>query len=324
MEITMLKAGLVGLLISFGVVYFVTPRFIPMLKQLKFGQAIREEGPQSHLEKSGTPTMGGLVIQLGVLIAFALLSALTGYWDFFPILVMLYFGIVGFIDDYIKVAKKHNLGLRAWQKMVLQCVGALAIALYAYYSPAIGSALIIPFMDQPVDFGIWYVPFTFIAVVSIVNAVNLTDGLDGLASGVTLIVAIFFFAGSLILPEASTTIFIGAIIGGCLGFLRHNSNPADIFMGDTGSMALGGAVVVMAIITHLQVFLLIAGALFVIEALSVVIQVGYFKSTKGKRFFKMAPIHHHFELSGWSETRVVTVFWVATAIFVSIAFICLG
>ncbi|MCG2731187.1 MAG: phospho-N-acetylmuramoyl-pentapeptide-transferase [Acetobacterium sp.] len=324
MEITMLKAGLIGLLISFGVVYLVTPRFIPMLKRLKFGQAIREEGPQSHLEKSGTPTMGGLVIQLGVVVAFVLLSAFTGNWDFFPILVMLYFGCVGFIDDYIKVSKKHNLGLRAWQKMVLQCVGALAIALYAYYSPTIGSELIIPFMKQPVDFGFWYVPFTFVAIVSIVNAVNLTDGLDGLASGVTLIVAIFFFVGSLILPEASTTIFIGAIIGGCLGFLRHNSKPAAIFMGDTGSMALGGAVVVMAIITQLQVFLLIAGALFVIEALSVVIQVGYFKATKGKRFFKMAPIHHHFELSGWSETRVVTVFWVATAIFVSIAFICLG
>ena len=324
MEMTILQTGLISLLISFLVVYFVTPRFIPMLKRLKFGQAIREEGPQSHLEKSGTPTMGGLVIQLGVLVAVVLLSVLIGNWDFFPLLVMLYFGAVGFIDDYIKVAKKHNLGLRAWQKMVLQCIGALAVALYAYYSPAIGSELVVPLMNQTVDFGIWYVPFTVIAVVAIVNAVNLTDGLDGLASGVSLIVAIFFFVGSLLLPQASTSIFIGASIGGCLGFLRHNSNPADIFMGDTGSMALGGAIVVMAIITQLQIFLLIAGALFVIEALSVVIQVGYFKSTGGKRFFKMAPIHHHFELSGWSETRVVTVFWVATAIFVTIAFICLG
>ena len=324
MEMTVLQTGLISLLISFFVVYFVTPRFIPMLKRLKFGQAIREEGPQSHLEKSGTPMMGGLVIQLGVLMAVMLLSVLIGKWDFFPILVMLYFGAVGFIDDYIKVAKKHNLGLRAWQKMVLQCIGALAIALYAYYSPAIGSELIVPLMNRTVDFGIWYLPFTVIAVIGIVNAVNLTDGLDGLASGVTLIVAIFFFVGSLILPQANTSIFIGAIIGGCLGFLRHNSNPADIFMGDTGSMALGGAVVVMAIITQLQLFLLIAGALFVIEALSVVIQVGYFKSTGGKRFFRMAPIHHHFELSGWSETRVVTVFCVATAIFVTIAFICLG
>lgn len=324
MEMTFLRTGLIALLISFAVVYFVTPRFIPMLKRLKFGQAIREEGPQSHLEKSGTPTMGGLVIQLGVMIAFMLMSIVTGVWDFFPIIVMLYFGGVGLIDDYIKVAKKHNLGLRAWQKIVLQCIGALAISLYAYYSPAIGSKLIVPFMSQLVDFGFWYIPFTFIAVVAIVNAVNLTDGLDGLASGVTLIVSIFFFVGSLILSEAATAVFIGGVIGGCLGFLRHNSNPAGIFMGDTGSMALGGAVVVMAIITQLQIFLLIAGGLFVIEALSVVIQVGYFKATKGKRFFRMAPIHHHFELAGWSETRVVTVFWVVTAIFVTIAFICLG
>jgi phospho-N-acetylmuramoyl-pentapeptide-transferase len=324
MEMTVLKAGLIGLLISFAVVYFVTPRFIPMLKRLKFGQAIREEGPQSHLEKSGTPTMGGLVIQLGVLISFIVLSVATGSWDLFPVIVMAYFGAVGFIDDYIKVVKKHNLGLRAWQKIVFQCIGALGVSLYAYYSPGIGSELIVPLLKETVDFGIWYVPFTFFAVVAIVNAVNLTDGLDGLASGVTLIVSIFFFAGALALPDPGTSVFIGAIIGSCLGFLRHNSNPADIFMGDTGSMALGGAVIAMAIITRLQIFLLIAGALFVIEALSVVIQVGYFKATKGKRFFRMAPIHHHFELAGWSETRVVTVFWVATAIFVTIAFICIG
>ncbi|MBC3886943.1 phospho-N-acetylmuramoyl-pentapeptide-transferase [Acetobacterium paludosum] len=324
MELTALKAGLIGLLISFAVVYLVTPHFIPVLRRLKFGQAIREEGPQSHLAKSGTPTMGGLVIQLGVVVAFILLSAVTGFWDFFPVIVMLYFGCVGFIDDYIKVAKKHNLGLRAWQKLVLQCVGALAISLYAYNCSTIGSELIVPFMHQPVDFGIWYIPLTFVAIVAIVNAVNLTDGLDGLASGVTLIVSLFFFVGALILPESATAVFIGSIIGGCLGFLRHNSNPAAIFMGDTGSMALGGAVVVMAIVTQLELFLLIAGGLFVVEALSVVIQVGYFKATKGKRFFRMAPIHHHFELAGWSETRVVTVFWVVTAIFVAIAFICLG
>ena len=323
MEIPAFKLGLVGLLISFAVVYYVTPLIIPMLRRLKFGQAIREEGPQSHLAKSGTPTMGGLVIQLGVIIAFILLSLLTRIWDFFPLVVMLYFGCVGFIDDYIKVAQKHNLGLRAWQKIVLQFVGALAIALYAYYCPTIGSTLIVPFMSQPVDFGIWYVPFTVFAIIAIVNAVNLTDGLDGLAAGVTLIVSVFFFVGSMVLSVTATTVFIGGVIGGCLGFLMHNSNPADIFMGDTGSMALGGAVVVMAITTQLQIFLLIAGGLFVIEALSVVIQVGYFKATKGKRFFRMAPIHHHFELGGWSETRVVTAFWVVSVIFVIIAFISL-
>lgn len=324
MEITSLKAGMISLLVAFAVVYYITPRFIPMLKRLKFGQAIREEGPQSHLEKSGTPTMGGIVIQLGIVVAVILISFLTGYWDMFPLIVMLFFGIVGFIDDYIKVAKKHNLGLRAWQKLVLQFIGAGAIAFYAFSTPSIGSELVVPFMKETVNFGIWYLPLTFIAVVAIVNAVNLTDGLDGLAAGVTGIVCLFFFAGALMFSEMSTVIFIGAVIGGCLGFLRHNSNPAAIFMGDTGSMALGGAVVVMAIITKLQLFLLIAGGLFVIESLSVVIQVGYFKATKGKRFFRMAPIHHHFELAGWSETRVVTVFWVVSAIFVTVAFICLG
>lgn len=265
--------------------------------------------------------MGGLVIQLGIIAAVIVVSLFMGSWNLFPVIVMVFFGAIGFIDDYIKVAKKHNLGLRAWQKLVLQFIGAGVIALYAYYT--IGSQLIVPFMSQPLDFGFWYVPFTFFAIIAIVNAVNLTDGLDGLASGVTLIVSIFFFVGSLILPEAGTTIFIGGVIGGCLGFLRHNSKPAAIFMGDTGSMALGGAIVVMGIITQLQIFLLIAGGLFVIEALSVVIQVGYFKATKGKRFFRMAPIHHHFELAGFSETQVVTVFWMVTAIFVTIAFICL-
>lgn len=323
MESTILKLGLLSLLIAFAVVYAVTPIFIPMLKRLKFGQSIREEGPKSHLQKSGTPTMGGLVIQLGVIIGVIVISLFTGSFDFFPVAVMVFFGAIGFIDDYIKVAKKHNLGLRAWQKIVLQFIGAGAIAIYAYYSPGIGSELIVPFMSESVDFGFWYVPFTVFAIVAIVNAVNLTDGLDGLASGVSLIVSIFFFVGALALPEPTTAVFIGGVIGGCLGFLRYNSNPAGIFMGDTGSMALGGAIVVMAIITRLQIFLLIAGGLFVIEALSVVIQVGYFKATKGKRFFKMAPIHHHFELTGWSETRVVTVFWVIAAIFITIAFICL-
>lgn len=238
-------------------------------------------------------------------------------------IVMVAFGAIGFIDDFIKVSKKHNLGLRAWQKLVLQFVAALAIALYAAWTPAIGTELVIPFMGATVDFGFWYVPFTFFAVVAVTNAVNLTDGLDGLASGVTAIVCLFFLAMAVALNQVSTAVFSGAVIGACLGFLRYNSNPAEIFMGDTGSMALGGAVIVMAIITRMQIFVLIAGLLYVIEALSVVIQVGYFKLTHGKRFFKMAPIHHHFELKGWSETRVVTVFWIVTAVFVALAFLCL-
>lgn len=318
-----LKISIVSLLVAFIIVWLVMPRVLPILHRLHFGQAIREEGPQSHMKKSGTPTMGGLVIQGAVLIAVIIISLFTKKWDFFSLIVMVAFGAIGFIDDFIKVSKKHNLGLRAWQKLVLQFAAALAIAIYAAWTPAIGTELVVPFMGTTVDFGIWYVPFTFFAVVAVTNAVNLTDGLDGLASGVTAIVCIFFLAMAVALNQVSTAVFSGAVIGACLGFLRYNSNPAEIFMGDTGSMALGGAVIVMAIITRMQIFVLIAGLLYVIEALSVVIQVGYFKLTHGKRFFKMAPIHHHFELKGWSETRVVTVFWIVTAVFVALAFLCL-
>ena len=318
-----LKISIVSLLVAFIIVWLVMPRVLPILHRLHFGQAIREEGPQSHMKKSGTPTMGGLVIQGAVLIAVIIISLFTKKWDFFPLIVMVAFGAIGFIDDFIKVSKKHNLGLRAWQKLVLQFAAALAIAIYAAWTPAIGTELVVPFMGTTVDFGIWYVPFTFFAVVAVTNAVNLTDGLDGLASGVTAIVCIFFLAMAVALNQVSTAVFSGAVIGACLGFLRYNSNPAEIFMGDTGSMALGGAVIVMAIITRMQIFVLIAGLLYVIEALSVVIQVGYFKLTHGKRIFKMAPIHHHFELKGWSETRVVTVFWIVTAVFVALAFLCL-
>ena len=318
-----LKISIVSLLVAFIIVWLVMPRVLPILHRLHFGQAIREEGPQSHMKKSGTPTMGGLVIQGAVLIAVIIISLFTKKWDFFPLIVMVAFGAIGFIDDFIKVSNKHNLGLRAWQKLVLQFAAALAIAIYAAWTPAIGTELVVPFMGTTVDFGIWYVPFTFFAVVAVTNAVNLTDGLDGLASGVTAIVCIFFLAMAVALNQVSTAVFSGAVIGACLGFLRYNSNPAEIFMGDTGSMALGGAVIVMAIITRMQIFVLIAGLLYVIEALSVVIQVGYFKLTHGKRFFKMAPIHHHFELKGWSETRVVTVFWIVTAVFVALAFLCL-
>ncbi len=316
-----LKWGLMGLIIGFAVVYLLTPKVIPMLKRLKFGQTIREEGPQNHLEKAGTPTMGGVVIQLGIVVAVLILGFFLGNWDFFGLALVLYFGLIGFVDDYIKVVKKHNLGLRAGQKLVFQMIGALAFSFYAFNSSAIGSELLVPFTGKMVDLGIWYIPFTFFAIVALVNAVNLTDGLDGLASGVTLIVALFFFVGAVYLKQAVTAIFIGAVIGSCMGFLRYNSNPADIFMGDTGSMALGGSIVAMAIVTKLQFFILIAGLIFVLEALSVVIQVTYFKKTGGKRFFKMAPFHHHFELSGWSETRVVTVFWMMSGLFVSMALI---
>ena len=319
-----IKIGMLAMLTAMLFVWIATPFILPILHKLHFGQAIREEGPQSHMKKSGTPTMGGLIIQGGILISVLLIGLFTGCINGFALLTMVAFGLIGFIDDFIKVSKKHNLGLRAWQKLVLQFAASGAVATYAAFSPEIGTQMVIPFFHDTVDFGLWYIPFTMFAVMAVTNAVNLTDGLDGLASGVTAVVCIFFFVASAMgFGDVSTTIFIGAVLGACLGFLRYNSNPADIFMGDTGSMALGGAVIVMAILTQMQLFVLIAGCLYVIEALSVVIQVSYFKMTGGKRFFRMAPIHHHFELKGWSEVRVVTVFWIVTAVFVMIAFLAI-
>ena len=318
------KLGIIAMLAAMFLVWIATPRVLPILHRLHFGQAIREEGPQSHMKKSGTPTMGGLIIQGGVLVSVLIVGLVVKAVDLFPLVVMVAFGAIGFIDDFIKVSKKHNLGLRAWQKLVLQFVAAGAVAVYAANSPLIGTGMYIPFFHTYVTFGIWYIPFTMFAVMAVTNAVNLTDGLDGLASGVTAVVCLFFFVASTMgFGSLSTTIFIGAVMGGCMGFLRFNSNPANIFMGDTGSMALGGAVIAMAILMQMQLFVLLAGCLYVIEALSVIIQVGYFKLTGGKRFFKMAPIHHHFELKGWSEVRVVTVFWIVTAVFVAIAFLAI-
>ncbi|MDD2413890.1 MAG: phospho-N-acetylmuramoyl-pentapeptide-transferase [Eubacteriaceae bacterium] len=316
-----IQIAISALLISFLFVWIVTPRFLPVLHKWHFGQSIREEGPKSHLKKSGTPTMGGLVIQGGVLLAMIIFVCLGKQRVWFPLLVMIVFGAIGFLDDFIKVSQKHNLGLRAWQKLVLQIAAALAIAWYAGHDPAIGTKLMVPFTNQYWDLGLGYYPFTFFAVVAVTNAVNLTDGLDGLAAGVTAFVMIFFMIMAMVFDLEECAAFGGAVVGACLGFLRYNSNPADIFMGDTGSMALGGAVVVIAIMMQMQLFILIAGLLYVIEALSVVIQVGYFKISHGKRVFRMAPIHHHFELKGWSETRVVTVFWIISIIFVCIAFL---
>ncbi|MGL4547017.1 phospho-N-acetylmuramoyl-pentapeptide-transferase [Eubacterium aggregans] len=315
------KLTIIAFLVSFLFVWIITPHFLPVLRRLHFGQAIREEGPKSHMKKSGTPTMGGIVIQGGVLFSMIVMMIATGAAVLFPVIVMLFFGLIGFVDDYIKVSKKHNLGLRAWQKLVLQFGGAALIAAYTGLNPDIGTTLYLPIGGGMADLWMWYYPFTFIAVVAVVNAVNLTDGLDGLASGVTAVSMTFFAIAAIGLNLLSPAMFSGSLIGACLGFLRYNSNPADLFMGDTGSMALGGGVIAVAIMTQLQFFVLIAGFVFVMEALSVVIQVGYFKMSGGKHVFRMAPIHHHFELKGWSETRVVTVFWVAAALCVALAFL---
>ncbi len=316
---TNLQLAMLALVISYCIVYLGIPKAIPIIQRFKLGQEIREEGPKSHYKKAGTPTMGGVVIQLGILVSVLLMALFIKKIDWFSLIMVLTYGVIGFIDDYIKVSQKHNLGLTVIQKLILQIVTAILFTIWAYTHSNIGSVMILPFLGA-IDFGIFYIPITFIAIVAITNAVNLSDGLDGLCSGISSITMVFFLIIALQENEEITAIFGAAFIGACLGFLRYNSFPASIFMGDTGSMGLGGGLAAIAIKTHMEIFFLIAGFMFVLEALSVVIQVGYFKYSHGKRVFRMAPIHHHFELGGWKETKVVIVFWTWTAICVCFAF----
>ncbi|MBC8590714.1 phospho-N-acetylmuramoyl-pentapeptide-transferase [Wansuia hejianensis] len=301
------------IIISFLITLMLGPIVIPMLRRLNIGQSIREEGPKSHMIKSGTPTMGGLIIIIALLIT-VFSSGLLNKDMYVLLLSTLGFGLIGFIDDYIKVVKRRNLGLKAYQKLIGQVVLAVILALYQSNTSALGTKLIVPFMkEQYLDLGIFYVPFIAFVVVGTVNSVNLTDGLDGLASGVTLIVLSFFGLISLNWGMDNISIFSAALSGGCLGFLMHNAYPAKVFMGDTGSMALGGAVSAIAILLNLPLIIPIVGGIYFIEALSVIIQVLSFKFT-GKRVFLMSPLHHHFEHKGWKETKVVAIFWSITVL----------
>lgn len=290
------------------------PVVIPILKVLKFGQNVREDGPRSHLKKTGTPTMGGIIILISLVLATILINkSFSGIYAVTMITTMGY-GLIGLLDDGIKIIKGRSLGLRAYQKIIGQIIFALIIAYYAYTNPGIGSKLLIPFTNNYIDLGFWYIPFTTLIVVGTTNSVNLTDGLDGLASTVTMIVALFFIFVCFAFNIDELSIFSGAAAGACLGFLRYNSYPAKVFMGDTGSLALGGLVASLAILTGLTLYLPIIGIVYVAETLSVIIQVISFKLT-GKRVFKMSPLHHHFELSGWHETKVVAVFGIVTTLF---------
>ncbi len=297
----------------------LTSTEIPILKHKQFQQFIREEGPKSHLSKAGTPTMGGIAI-------FAALLLLTAAGGSFTVdsLVMLtvtfLFGLIGFLDDYIKVSKKHNLGLRAWQKLVLQILFAVGLAVYMAEFSGYGTDVWVPIIDRYVDFGWMYIPFVAFVVVAMANAVNLTDGLDGLSSGVTALVAFFFGIVAIQFGHSSSMIFCGALTGACLGFLVFNKFPAKLFMGDTGSMALGGALASAAIIMKAELLLPIAGFIYVMEALSVIIQVVSFKTT-GKRVFRMAPIHHHFEMGGMKEKNVVAMFWLIAIVCCVVAYL---
>ncbi|MBS4535414.1 phospho-N-acetylmuramoyl-pentapeptide-transferase [Clostridium sp. D2Q-14] len=301
------------IVISFLIALILGPISIPMLKRLKVGQSIREEGPKSHIKKSGTPTMGGLIFLIAALIT-SLTSGIINQDLFILIFATLGFGMIGFIDDFIKVVLKRNLGLRAYQKLLGQILIAMILVVYQTKTASHGTEIIVPFLNNfYLDLGIIYLPFVVFVVVGTVNSVNLTDGLDGLATGVTLIILAFFSLIALKMGYNSVTVFSAALAGGCLGFLKYNSHPARVFMGDTGSLALGGAISAIAIIMKIPLILPIVGGIYFAETLSVIIQVVSFKLT-GKRIFKMSPLHHHYELSGWKETKVVTVFWLITVI----------
>ena len=300
-------------MIGFLIVVILGPIFIPMLARFKFGQTVRDEGPQSHLAKNGTPTMGGVMMIVAILIT-GLTRATISKGLIVGLICIVGFGFVGFLDDFIKIKMKRSLGLKAYQKIILQFALALYIAYYQYSASPSATQLVIPFTNHIINLGIWYIPFMMIFIIGTVNAVNLTDGLDGLASGVTLIVSCFFVLFAVSISNSDVAILAAATAGACLGFLGFNAYPAKVFMGDTGSMALGGAVVAFATLTNSPLLIVIVGFIYLAEALSVMIQVTYFKLTNGKRIFKMAPVHHHFEQCGWPETRVVFIFWIATVV----------
>jgi phospho-N-acetylmuramoyl-pentapeptide-transferase len=297
------------------------------LKKLKFGQTVRDDGPKTHLSKTGTPTMGGIIFIVPLILVSLIQTRGRGEYLLVAVLSTLGFALIGFLDDYIKVVKKRSLGLRAYQKIFSQLVIAVSLAFYAYLNPYIGSSVIVPFIGAEWDLGIFYIPIAVFIIIGTVNSVNLTDGLDGLCSGVTLIITatlsiILTFAAQHTDNESlgwlsdnyqDLIVFAAALTGAILGFLRYNAYPAQVFMGDTGSLGLGGAISALSILLRIPLWLPIYGGIYMAEAISVILQVGSFK-LRGKRVFKMAPLHHHFELKGMPETKVVSMFMIATVI----------
>lgn len=312
---------LAPLVISFIFSLILGPIFIPILHKLKFGQNIRKEGPKSHQKKAGTPTMGGIIFFISV--AATILIMGPSFTD--PKMINLYsflaFGFIGFLDDMLKIIHKDNLGLKAGQKMILLLIFSVALAVYGYKN--IGTDILIPLGSGfKLNLGLLYIPFVIIYYAAVTNAVNLTDGIDGLATSVTIIVLTFFTIVAFKTGQKDVAIFSIALCGALLGFLKYNAFPAKIFMGDTGSLALGGAVGTIALMLKMELWVVIVGLMYVVETLSVIIQVTSFKMT-GKRVFKMAPIHHHFEQCGWSEVKIVTIFSLVTAVLCIIGFIAI-
>ena len=318
----MINETILAIIIAFAVSAILCPIVIPFLHKLKFGQQVREDGPQAHLKKQGTPTMGGLVFLTAVVITSLLY--IRDYPRIIPVLFMTVgFGVIGFLDDYIKIVMKRSEGLNPVQKLIGQFIITGIFVYYLVCSDEVGTSMLVPFTGGfehgiYLDLGFLFIPFVFFVVLGTDNGVNFTDGLDGLCTSVTILVATFLTIIS-IGENSGISPITGAVVGSLLGFLLFNVYPAKVFMGDTGSLALGGFVASSAFMMQIPLFIPIIGLIYLVEVLSVIMQVSYFKATHGKRIFRMAPIHHHFELGGWSETRVVAVFSITTAILCMIA-----
>ena len=320
----MIHETILAIIIAFAISALLCPIIIPFLHKLKFGQQVRDDGPQSHLKKQGTPTMGGLIILSSIIITS--LFYIPSYPKIIPVLFMTAgFGIIGFLDDYIKIILKRSEGLTPLQKLAGQIVITGIFAWYVLNSGEVGTDMLIPFTGGFEDgkflsLGILFVPALFFVTLGTDNGVNFTDGLDGLCTSVTILVATFLTIVA-IGEDMGISPITGAVVGSLLGFLLFNVYPAKVFMVDTGSLAMGGFVASAAYMMRLPLFIPMIGLIYLVEVLSVIIQVTYFKKTGGKRIFKMAPIHHHFELCGWSETRVVAVFSIVTAILCMVAYL---
>ena len=318
-----LSTTVITLIVSFLLSVILAPIVIPYLRKMKFGQSIREEGPQSHQKKAGTPTMGGLIFLSSIIIS---TLALSFYFDQLTtqsivlLVILVGFGLIGFLDDFIKVVMKRNLGLTSIQKLI----GQILISVIAFFMLKQGpfdTSIAIPFTGMEISLGQFYIAFLIFWLVGFSNAVNLTDGLDGLVAGTATVAFATFGVLALAYEQTDIAIFTFSVAGALLGFLLFNKNPAKVFMGDTGSLALGGALAMVSILVKHELLLLLVGIIFVIETFSVILQVISFKTT-GKRIFKMSPIHHHFELSGWSEQKIVTVFW-AIGFIAAMIVVCL-
>ncbi|TFG64494.1 MAG: phospho-N-acetylmuramoyl-pentapeptide-transferase [Spirochaetales bacterium] len=320
-------AAVTALLVSF----LFGPRVIRLLRRLKAGQEIRVDGPQSHLVKSGTPTMGGILVNLAVIISILLWQDLRNFYTWITVGAIAGFGCIGFVDDYLKIFRRSSTGLQAKFKFAAQFILALVIVILLYTKDHEHTTLLyLPFLKNPVlDLSVFYIPFAVILLVGTSNAVNITDGLDGLASGLIIMVGLAFAIISYLTGRADYSAYLQipyianagelavtglALVGATVGFLWFNAHPAEVFLGDTGSLSLGGAVGVIALMTKKEILLFVVGGVFMLEILSVIIQVLVFKIT-GKRVFKMAPLHHHFELKGWPETKVVIRFWILGGLF---------